>query len=377
MEDDQKKSGARGDISDLKARLGLKKGGGGAAPTIPAPPGFASAAEGDEGAAEGGSDEDYDPRRDPFKSTGPVAPPAYYGYQPIPGVDDGKPAEQLNKPQPLGRIIILAVAALALVASSFTLGKIQWARANMNHTIDQAADIRVEVERMSKKLNAINERVASSTEAAKNNADIQLAADLGSLDLKKPDTDKIFKTNYYYMDDLSVDLLFNYYNDTIALYNLVAVHARKTEADKESIENFVKAGKAGDKNYGVTIDMSGAIPLAHLAEMGSPVCPKEGDVNCTATELKGFKFRTEAGGQWFQKPVKGPPATIIIPLQKTPLSTGAMAGSPDILAVKDHVRRQIDIRNLTAKLFGEQKELLSKLELAAEKKRKVNEYLIF
>ena len=40
-------------------------------------------------------------------------------------------------------------------------------------------------------------------------------------------------------------------------------------------------------------------------------------------------------------------------------------------------RFQIDIRNLTAKLFGEQKELLSKLELASEKKRKVNEYLIF
>src|SRR5262249_9211371 len=159
--------------------------------------------------------------------------------------------------------------------------------------------------------------------------------------------------------------------DTIILYSLINIHGKKTDADKDAIENFLKNMKAGgEKNFGVTLDSSGAIMLAHLAEVGSPVCPTEGDVNCAATELKGFKFRTESSGTWFQRPVKDKDLTkIIIPLQKSPLSTAIMSGSPDLIAVKEHVRRTNDIRGLTAKLFGEQKELLQKLELAADKKR--------
>jgi hypothetical protein len=248
----------------------------------------------------------------------------------------------------------------------------------MNKTIDQASDIRAEVDVMSKRLVSINEKINASQEASKGNPDVELAAELGSLELKKPDTDKIFKTNYYDMEDLVIDRLFNYYNDTIILYALINQHSKKTENDKEAIENFVKAGKAGgDKNYAVTLDLSGAIPLAHFAEIGGPVCPKEGDTDCSAADLKGFKYRTDPGGAWFTKPVKGAPGQIIIPLQKTPLFTGAVSGSPDLLAAKDSVRRLAEIRLLSSKLFGEQKELLAGLEKASDKKRKVNEYLVF
>ncbi len=387
MEDNQKKPGAAGgarDISDLKARLGLKKGPAAAGPAA-APPGLGATLQspvpsplgdgGGETGAEAGPA--VDPRRDPFAAAAPAAPPAYYGYMPIPGVDDGKPVEQLNKPQPWSRIGLMALAVSVLSAGFFTLGKIQWARANMNHTIDQAADIKVEVDRMSKKLNEINEKVASSQEAAKNNPDVALAGDLATLDLKKPDTDKIFKTNYYYLDDLSVDLLFTYYNDTLKLYEAIANHAKRSEADKEAIENFLKNAKAGsDKNYGVTVDTTSPIPKAHLAEVNGIACPKEGETDCPPDVLK-LKFRSETGGQWFTKPVKGQLAQVIIPLEKTTLSAQVMSGSPDILAAKDALRRQNDIRILTAKLMGEQKELLSKLELAADRKRKVNEYLVY
>ena len=105
-------------------------------------------------------------------------------------------------------------------------------------------------------------------------------------------------------------------------------------------------------------------------------CPKEGDTDCSAADLKGFKYRTDAGGAWFTKPVKGQPGQIIIPLQKTPLFTSAVSGSPDMLAARDAVRRLAEIRLLSGKLFGEQKELLNGLEKASDKKRKVNEYLV-
>lgn len=308
-----------------------------------------------------------------------MPPAGYYGYAPIPGVDDGKPAEQISKPKPWGTIGVGAVALAALFGLGFSCGGIKWARGNMNRTIDQAADIKVEVEKMAKTLTLINDRIGTSADFSKGNPDVQLASDLGSLDLKKPETDKIFKTNYYYLEDLVIDRLFNYYNDTIILYGLIAQNAKKTENDKDAIDSFLKAagGKGGDKNYGVTVDISGAIPIGSLVEIGSPLCPKEGDTDCKPTELKGFKYRTEAGGSWYTKPVKGPLGQTVIPIQKTGLFATLASGSPDMLAAKDSVRRLAEINLLSKKLLGEQKELITGLEKASDKKRKVNEYFLF
>src|SRR5439155_20865641 len=137
---------------------------------------------------------------------------------------------------------------------------------------DQAEDIKAQVDKMSKTLAVINEKIASSQDAAKGNPDVALAAELAGLELKKPETDKLFKTNYYYMEDLVIDRLFNYYNDTMILYNIINQHGKKTENDKDAIESFIKSGAGkGDKNYAVTLDLSGAIPLAHFAEIGGPV----------------------------------------------------------------------------------------------------------
>ena len=408
MDDKNKPPGPAGagarDISDLKARLGLKKGAGGVpapggpgAPApmgggfpspvsgggavggipapIPAPPGFPSPiAAAPEPAAPS-----VDPRRDPFATQAPAAPPsAYYNYAPIPGMDDGKPAEQIQKPKPWGSIGVGAIALAALFGLGYSCGGIHWARGNMNRTINDSLKIKDEVDKMAKQLTVINERIAGSADAAKNQPDVQLAADLGSLELKKTDLDKnLFHTNYYFLDDLAINRLFEYYNDSNILYGMIASHAKKTEADKDSIESFLKQGKAGgDKNYGVTLDLTGAIPLAHFAEIGGPLCPKEGETDCSAADLKGFKFRTDTGAQWSTKPVKGPPGTIIIPLQKTPLFATVASGSPDIIAAKDHVRRMAEIRMLTGKLYGEQKELQAALAKASER-GKVKEFIIF
>ena len=70
-------------------------------------------------------------------------PAGYYGYAPIPGVDDGQPVQTINQQKPWGKVAIFGGAALAIVVAGFTLGKIQWARANMNKTIDDASQIRM------------------------------------------------------------------------------------------------------------------------------------------------------------------------------------------------------------------------------------------
>jgi hypothetical protein len=376
------KKGAGRDISDLKARLGLNKGGPAGAPTgaaapltpaavprisptgtpaavprvVPAPPGFPSPV------APAGPPPP-DPRRDPFAS-GPVAaapPAAYYGYAPIPGVDDGKPAEQIAKPKPWGLIAGLAAVAAVLLGGGFAFGRIYNARVNMNMTIDQASDIRGEVERLAKRVSTVNDLFNGSPDALKGNPAIELAEKLGELDLKAPDQERLFRTNYFFMKDLTIDRLFRYYNDTLVLYDLIGKNAKKTDADKEAIGNFVKSGGAkAEKNFGVVLDLSRPIPIAHFVEVGKPVCPKEGQTDCSPNELK-FQIRTDAGGSWFDKPVKGAPGTTVIPIEKTPLFATVAAGSPDVIAVKEHLTRMRDIRLLTAKLLTDQKALLEDL----------------
>jgi hypothetical protein len=80
---------------------------------------------------------------------------------------------------------------------------------------------------------------------------------------------------------------------------LLANAKREFRIEKRYLNLPIKNGAAkGEQNYGVTLDTSGAIPLAHVVEIGSPVCPHEGETDCNANDLKGFKFRTETGGQW-------------------------------------------------------------------------------
>ncbi|MSP59679.1 MAG: hypothetical protein EXR72_04935 [Myxococcales bacterium] len=291
---------------------------------------------------------------------------------PLPGTDDGVPAAQLNKPKSWGKIASYFGVALVALLPAYVSGRSCAARENYNLTINQAADIQVEVEKISKTLNLINDRINASPDAAKNNPDVKLAEDLGTLEIKDPDTQKIFHTNYFFMTDLAIERLFGYYNDAIRLFRLIKDHAKKTGADADQIANFVTNGglTGGDKNYGIVFDLSGALPLAHFVEVGKPICPVEGQTDCNATELKGFKYRIESGGTWSEKGVnRAKLAESVIPMQQTPLFKSVMSGNPDILAVKDHIRRMVEIKMLSAKMFNDQKALLTDLKTHSEKQR--------
>jgi hypothetical protein len=67
--------------------------------------------------------------------------------------------------------------------------------------------------------------------------DFDMTKKLGDMDLKKPDQQKLFHTNYFNMEDITIDRLFTYYNNTIKMYDLITVHAKKTDNDRQAIEN--------------------------------------------------------------------------------------------------------------------------------------------
>ena len=380
--DDNKKPGAR-DISDLKARLGLKKtgtmatvnpgaenAGGTAAPhapgsaaAIPAPFGQPAAAA----PVAAASAAPPDPRRDPFATQQAANLAAFYGYgQALPGSDDGTASGPMEKKKPWGMIGGLVGAGLAVFIVGSFWGGISKTRVEFNETTDHAVLIRNEVEKLQKNLESILGEMRKPAPTP-GKPDIDQATRLGALNLQKPNTTVLFHTNYVHLEGLGMERLFAYYNDTIKLYDEINQHKAKTEHDKEAINKFLEAAAKSDKNYGVVIDAGGPIPIATFAEMGTPVCPTAGQVDCAAGELKGFKYRLDAGSAWSEKPVKGKMGETVTPLKQTPLFKSVAAGSPDSVALAAYNARQKNILELIGSLEKTQKELMSDLKKTAER----------
>jgi hypothetical protein len=389
--DENKKPGPR-DISDLKARLGLKKtaampaaapatatqpvsqqvpppsGFGAPAPQQPSgpPPPFGRREEPPPPAAP------PDPRRDPFASAqqqqAAANLAAFYGLgQSLPGSAEGVGGEPISKPKPWGRLAaVLAIASIPFVVGN-ACGRIQRDRIEYNTTTDQAGQIRDEVEKMSKALNTIVDTLNSTPAGRKGDVDIDLSAKLGALDLKKPDTVRIFHTNYNSLEPVIVERLMQYYDGTIKLYDEVQSHSKKTENDKDALTRMAQAGAKADKNYGVIVEPQGGLMLAKFVEVGTPVCQKEGQTDCNANELKGFQYRLDSGSGWGTRPVKGKPEMIVMPLQQTPLFKAVASGNPDFLAVKDYARRMAEIKTQAALLMNQQKDVMADLKKSAER----------
>jgi hypothetical protein len=385
LADDQKKPGQR-DISDLKARLGLKKtqaqpaaspaptppGGAPVAPpvagrqSIPSP--FAQPAQPEPEPAPAPPP---DPRRDPFAQQQAANLAAFYGIgQQLPGDASKVDAAPISKPKGFGRLgFVILLGAIAFGVGN-ACGRVTAGRHEYNRATEQATAVRDEVDRIAKQIGQITDTINLSKETLKGNIDTEMTKKLGEIDLKKPDQDKLFRVNFSQLGDVQIQRLMNYYNHVIQLMDDVQLHAKKTEADKESLENFVKAGaKTENKNFGVITETQGPLTLAKMVEVGKPVCPKPDQTDCNANELTGFEYRMDSGSGWGKRPVKGKPHEIVMPLQQTPLFKTIAGGGSDVLAVKDYARRMASIRSLIGSIAAEQKEVQTDLKKLAERSK--------
>jgi hypothetical protein len=399
--DENKKPGPR-DISDLKARLGLKKPQAGAAaapagtppagqpvvaqapspfaqqPSAPSP--FARQAPSNDPPPPFGRPAEAapqpapppDPRRDPFAAQQQAAAAnlaAFYGLgQQLPGSADATAGEPLEKKKPWGSIGLIAGAALIVFGVGNACGSISTKRSAFNETTEQAGQIRDEVDKISKQVTSVLDTLNNSAATRKGDIDLDVTQKLGALDLKKPDTMKIFHTNYASLEPIIVERLFTYYDNTIKLFDAIQNHVKKTENDKDAIQRFMTSGAGkSDKNYGVVVEQQGPIMLAKFVEVGSPVCTDPSKTDCNANELKGFKYRMDSGAGWGERPIKGKPDMIVMPIQQSPLFKSVASGNPDVLAVKDYARRMAEIRLLAGMLQNEQKDVVSDLKKAAER----------
>jgi len=314
----------------------------------------------------------------PVAAAAPAHDP-YAGMKPQQGrfdlrsIDDGVPVEKVKAgggKAVLAASFVVGIAAFALGAG---LGISSVGRANMNTANRAAKVVKAELENMQKTLNQIGGAFAASQQrmaAAKKEAtsyDPKLVEDLKQIKLDpRPDTGKIFRVDYYRLEDVVVDHLFNYYYDSIALYGEVERHIRKTDNDASVLKSFVeKEASKQSKNYGVVFDTQAKVPVANLVEVGDQVC-KEGGATCSADKLEGFNIRIQTGGKPFVRKVGLKPDGMV-PIKPTELMDTVMSGSPDSVRAESYKQRVNNARLLLARLNGTQKQLFEGINKAASR----------
>jgi hypothetical protein len=296
-------------------------------------------------------------------------------------VDDGRPAISVRQKGGLAGRVILFIAVIVAAAVGFGFGASAVGRRMFNQANFGAKRVKAEMDDMQKTITEITTYVNMSSQrlaATKQEPlafDYKLVEDLEKVKLDpRPDTSRIFKVNYYLLEDLAVDRLMTYYYDTINLYGEVERHIKRTKADKSVLEAFAakQAAKGGEDaskqvNYGVVFDSRGKLAIASLVEVGKPVC-KGGAENCGSSDVEGFMIRSNTGANWTPRKVgPKPEGDKVVPIEKTPLFEAVMSGSPDQVRMEQYKQRYNNIRLILQRLAATKKELGDAIDKAASR----------
>jgi hypothetical protein len=383
-----KKPGANRDIADLKARLGLLKtpgaptapGGAPAPAPFPATPSGPSAFPGaGTGPASGvrlssggmaAASAPAPAAHDPFAA---MKPPAGRSFD-IRAVDDGTPVANVRSRGGKAALVIGVVLLAAGAFVGYGFGAAAVGRRAFNSTNAAARKVKAEVEDMQKTVTQIGTAVALSQQrlnAAKKDAlfwDPKLIEDLEKVKLDpRPDTTRIFKVDYYRLEDLAVDRLMSYYYDTIALYNEVERHIKRSKADKDALDAYATKAAAKTGTYGVVFDSRGKVVVSTLVEVGNPVC-RGGTAECPPDQVEGFQIRSNTGAPWSNRKIGSKLAgDLVVPVERSPLFDALMSGSPDQVRNEQYKQRYNNIRIIIARLAAEKKELFGALDIAASR----------
>jgi hypothetical protein len=360
----QKKSGGR-DISDLKARLGLKKGGPASKSSgaVVAPPGLKSrgavpvppGAKAPEPQLPSASD-------DPFAHMNAMAAVGVAQRAPeIIVVNDGKPVETVDTKSRAVTMAKYGGMVLIPLIVGIALGQISKTAKAVNKTIDHSANLHKDVNRI--RTGVYDFVVTPLLEAQERGQggkflihdpklDEALQGNLKQLPSINPET--AFRSYMFDMDENLVgDILF-FYSEAAQLRKDLEAHVEAAKLDSQAIKagdkKLVEARpdasvneylKASFSRYGIILEVpnrkeaeQGKQFGAKLVEVGPPVC-QDGKTSSAATcpgPPRGFGYReVDSGEGWRPAEFGFPegenvPGKKILPLLDTRVLTSLLKG---------------------------------------------------
>jgi hypothetical protein len=285
-------------------------------------------------------------------------------------VDDGKPVESV-RPRGANRAARLTIAATLVggLLIGYWWGGIIVDRKSYNRMVDDAIQIKTEVDEMAKRLSTITDALNKNQQKAPSGApDFEIIDQFKALgELKPPDQQKLFHTNYARFENIAIDELFTYYNDTVTLYEQIKRHIVMSEKEKDLLEAAAKQAKTQEVAYGFVVE-PGKITQGKLVQLVQTVC-KGGKPQCSnVADVEGFMVSYAAGGTPAKVLLTGN-GPHVVPIDPTPMFTSLIEGTkPEALAGQDWRRRLNGIRLLALiKLPQIQKSLQTHLDEVAKK----------
>jgi hypothetical protein len=377
---EQKPKKSSRDLSDLKARLGLTKPSDGpapgAAPGQPAPPPGVVPPPGVAQPAQQAPQADLS--RNPFATAAPAATQAPQV------ITDAGPLVEIpeEKKSPTKLIILLVITAAIPLFVGWACGRIYGARILFNKTIDDAARIKKEVA----KISALNKKIAGALAESRvrfrgkvlydeklleDLKDIRLSSAFADPEKAKKRQDELFRTNYAMMEDIAINRLFNYYNNTLRLLMQMEVFLQKTNRSRELIKSYSdQQGAQGLKKYGIVFaEDAGNYYLGQLVEVGNIVCEDKAAKECKKDQIEGFMIRSGVSGSW--APRIGKPkgkhkiTEIVIPIIPDENWRQVAVGRRGYLAFKEYTLGYARMSAIAALLARDEKSLTQDLGKAA------------
>jgi len=332
---DSKKPGGSRDISDLKARLGLKKGaatpttgqtrangtsGGVVAPpgmNLPAPPGVHQPQQPAQPAIP-------DAASDPFGAMNAMAAVGTVQRAPeIVIVNDGRPVENVGSSSKGATIAKIAIPAIVGIALGVAVGKIGATNGAYNTglsdvktilgdkgTQSSVANLKQELSQLDSKLDEWKTKNSFKPDSA---LDKELEAFAKALDVKT----EVFKAKTNTLDADTTAKLVQFYGGVAEVKAMIDLHLKSAKSDDQAFKRAKEKADAGQVKEGDNAYLNGQFRYAmvmssptegepadfgaKLVELGPPFCGGKIATSgkCADGESpSSFSYRVEPGATW-------------------------------------------------------------------------------
>jgi len=302
-------------------------------------------------------------------------------------ITDAGPALEIpeEKKSHLKLIIVLIITAAIPLVLGWACGRIYGARILFNRTIDDASRIKkgvVKISALNRKLAIIiaesrarnKGKVLYDDKLLEDLKDVRLTSAFANPEKAKKQQDELFRTNYAMMEDISINRLFNYYNNTLRLLLEIESFLQKTNLTKDLIKSYSTEADKGQKKYGIVFaEDAGKYYLGSLVEVGNIICLDKEAKECSKDKIEGFQIRTGISGAWSPRP--GKPTgkqkitEIVIPIIPDTNWQQVAVGRRGYLAYKAYRLGYARMSAIAALLARDEKALMQDLGKAAGREK--------